>query len=271
MNNFAAGVPREKRPQTSAGGAYTSDSFRPLNNNPSAAVHKIKTKFAQVESQTLSYRKRFNEVSSSTGVRAKSAPAHASPSSAVAHQLLHLPGMHGYIPARVNTKMTYQVARQVSEKRVKKIGIRTLLKGGPEDDSKHCAKVNIDAKSIQRDFNTTRLKTEKDKSASKHVETGWSEAKDKVRNYRAQEAAIEYLGILADDESQEDELLDALEELSELARNEDSFSATLLYEAGSVNILIDLLKRVTGSWEVQYRACDVLKKLSEHNGELTGI
>jgi hypothetical protein len=229
MNNFAAALQREKRPQTSKGGPYTSDSFRPLNNNPSAAVTKIKTKFAQVESQTMSYRRRFSEMPpSTTGARAKSAPAYATPNNITAtQQLLHLPGMHGHIPARVQNNINFQVVRQL-EKKVKRIGIRTLLKGGPEEDLKRFTTVNIDSKSIQRDFHSARSNSRMmdrpvDEMNSNRIETGWNAAKVKVNHYRDQDTATEYLSVLADDETEEEDVLDALEELLELARNEGIF------------------------------------------------
>jgi hypothetical protein len=229
MNNFAAALEREKRPHKSKGGPYTSDSFRPINNNPSQAVNKIKTKFAAIESQTLSYRRRFSEMP--TGARAKSAPAYATPFASTTQQLLHLPGMNGHIPARVQNNINFQAVRQL-DKKVKHFGMRTLLRG-PEEDLKKYATVNIDSKSIQRDFNAARSKYRAmdrpsreltEEGLSNRVETGWNAAKVKVNHYRDQDIATEYLSVLADDESKEDEMLDVLEELAELARSEGIFT-----------------------------------------------
>lgn len=85
---------------------------------------------------------------------------------------------------------------------------------------------------------------------------------------------------MSDEEANEDEYLDALEELVEMAHKDgfathlhnkltDSYISTALYDAGTVNVLLDLLRRVPDAWEIQYRTCEVLKLMTEENGSFS--
>ncbi|KAJ3388489.1 hypothetical protein HDU92_001448 [Lobulomyces angularis] len=196
------------------------------------------------------------------------------------------PSLPGQIPPRIHQTTQIQIVRQ------RKSNIKNILnKNDPNNSQKLAnstsASIAVTAKkpisetlnSLTESIKENSNEIKKDKNIldeTKKSKPSWAVAKEKIfggekskySQFRKVETALKHLSILTDTDVGEDEIRNSLEELIEASRFDSKFTSTTLYDSGAVNILLDLLPRISNNWELQYRASELLKLLADSN-ELT--